>query len=48
MSAGFVIGLGLIIAHVLLFGGVGYAFYNVRKATRESLASELQAGSEPG
>ncbi|MFC2967102.1 hypothetical protein [Acidimangrovimonas pyrenivorans] len=48
MTAGFVIGLGLIVAHVLLFGGVGYAFYNVRKATREGAAGGPQPGSEPG
>jgi len=34
MAGGEVIGIGLLIAHVLLFGGVGYTFYQVRRSQK--------------
>ena len=42
--SGSVIGLGLIFAHVLLFGGVGYTFYRIRKTEAETLARERGDG----
>ena len=32
MTDGSLIGIGLLVAHLLLFGGVGYVFYQVRKS----------------
>lgn len=41
--SGSVIGLGLLFAHALLFGAVGYTFHRIRKAEAETLAAEMLA-----
>lgn len=46
MTGGSVIGIGLVVVHVLLLGGVGYVLLELRKTTRPEPAVDAEKAAE--